>query len=257
MINTPFWQSLVQMIPLVLSGLAICVAVATAIFSSDVAERLSSSDHHAAEQVKSDTAKLIASLKSIADKLALESQGLTVEFSEEQNTLSEFINSATGFAYRAWIRDQQDDPRYPETWKNFFLYMAELSNPHSNPSIYATIDVLHSLQELTDTNLETIHEYNTKLVEAIASMPVDGHHVHGALYLIWKEQKDQDRTALEQLKCLREHGVTDPNIDMHVALDQDDVTLLKKALENGADLSVRKLETLSLYEGELRKFGCT
>ena len=135
--------------------------------------------------------------------------------------------------------------------------MAELSDPQSNPSINATFGVLHSLQELTDINLETIHKYNTKLVEAIASTLVDGHPAHGALYLIWKEQKDQDRTALEQLKCLREHGVTDPNIDMHVAVDQNDSTLLKKALENGADRMLGRLETLSLYRSELRKFGCT
>ena len=244
------------MLPLILSGLAICVSLGTAVLSSNLAERLSSSDHYAAERVKSDTAKLLSSLKSMADKLALQSQGSAVEFARERTQISEFVNSETSIAYRAWIRGKAGEDW--EVWRNFFLHLAALSdpNPSSDPTIYATMDVWHSLQSLTDADLEAIREHNADLVIAIASDPVDSHVIHSALYRMWQEMKDRQDAAPRLFECLRDGGVSDPDLDLHLALGGD-VSDVERALEDGADLGVGLLELLDRYELELGKLGCT
>lgn len=258
---------LVTSMPLALSGLAICVSLVTGLYSFGLAERLASSDHRAAEQVKSDTARLLASLKSIADKLALASQGDSVEFSQERETMSEFINSPTSFAYRAWIRGkyravtreerEEKDLWDWKTWGNFFLHLSDLSSPRSTPTNYATMEVLNSLQTLTDKDLQDIRAYNVKLIRAIASDPVDGHILHAALYERWKKQKDRERAAPRLLECLRDGGVEDPNIDMFIAVHQGDVPAARAAKGDGAVLNMGVLELLDRHGKKLRELGCT
>ena len=131
----------------VLSGIAICVSLVAVLYSADVAKRISSSDHHAAEQVKSNTARLFSSLMSIAEKAALESleEGDQYDILREQESLMDFVNSESAAAYRAWI---EEDGK----WKNFFLDLAILSGAtHLSEVSYGTIAELLSLLESLDS----------------------------------------------------------------------------------------------------------
>lgn len=96
----------------VLSGIAICVSIAAIFYSASVAKQISSSDHRAVEQVKSSTARLYSSLMSISEKWALKrTTKLEYDISLEQEVISDFVNSESALAYRAWIGNNKEGQR--------------------------------------------------------------------------------------------------------------------------------------------------
>jgi hypothetical protein len=53
---------------------------------------------------------------------------------------------------------------------------------------------------------------------------------------------------------LKRTGVVDPNVDMFVAIFDNDVEALKAALEAGADQSITDTQVLAAHEAELADF---
>lgn len=248
--GTPDRQRWVRMVPLALSGIAILVSLATAIWSSYVTEWTSSGDYLAAEQVKSDTAALHSSLKSILDKWVLRAgQDATVAFSREQEAIAEFSVSATAFAYRTWICEEQKT-----SWNFFFNYLALLSNSSSTPEWSYAIDVLLLLESLSDQDIEAILEPNTNLVKSIADERTVCDPLHKVLIDRWRAQ-DEETPRL--LQCLFDHGINDPDLDFLVGSTRGDLPLVGEALESGADRGMTTDEVMARYRDDLRSFGCT
>jgi hypothetical protein len=66
---------------------------------------------------------------------------------------------------------------------------------------------------------------------------------------------DADDTIEWKFKHLKKKGVEDPNVDMFVAVFDDDVELLKSALAAGADRSITDNQVLGTYRDELADFN--
>jgi hypothetical protein len=92
-----------------------------------------SSDFKAEQAVKEDTARLLATLRSIIMKHAFltqykASRETGLDFATERKVLSDFLCSTTAFAYWAWVghKDTETGPGAPEPWRVFFLYINDV-----------------------------------------------------------------------------------------------------------------------------------
>ncbi|NOZ10357.1 MAG: hypothetical protein GXP09_04875 [Gammaproteobacteria bacterium] len=122
-----------EMATIFISISAILISLASVIYTSSLSEKISSSDYKAKEQVKTDTAKLLSSLRSIMHKGALSSTTKdTIDISHEKNSIGEFLTSQTGLAYYSWVNEKSTEAgkvgKSGESWRLFFLYLAELAN---------------------------------------------------------------------------------------------------------------------------------
>ena len=153
-----------------LSSIAICVSAVAVFYSAEVSKRISSSDHRAAEQVKSDTARLYSSVYSIAEKWAFDVTGERnrYDISREREVLLDFVNSESAIAYRAWIG--QYGARRNEKWRVFFASLGYLSQPQiSDIGCESIQDVLTLLASLTAHDIERITQYNSDLAKVTSS----------------------------------------------------------------------------------------
>jgi hypothetical protein len=65
---------------------------------------------------------------------------------------------------------------------------------------------------------------------------------------------DADDSIKWKFKHLKKKGVDDPNVDMFVAVFDNDTELLKGALAAGADRTVTDNQVLNGYQAELADF---
>lgn len=244
----------------VLAIIAICVSIVAVAYSASVSKRIASSDHQAAEKVKADIAKLYASITSIAEKQSVQdvlSEGDDLyDIRWEQKVVSDFVNSESAIAYRAWIRDVGG--QLNGEWRTFFsFHLRELSHgPLSRISSDRTDDALSLLASLRRRDIEDMVRYSSNLVETMSSDVA----AHNVLIEARRAKRGQakaaeERGALESLLLLRERGVTDPNVEMFIGALTEDAQLVRRALSEGADPSVRLSAVFKKYSDELGGLG--
>lgn len=256
---------------LFLSIIAIVISLYSAVYAGFLSEKLSSSDYKAEEKVKTDTAKLLSALRSMMHKGALSSQTKDkIDISHEKKAISEFTISQTGLAYYSWVDEKSSEAnaegRTGESWRLFFLYLAELSNashPYSAAKRAADVEIL--FDQLTDEDFSRISEFNSDLIAAIAnnSKNRDGNIIIRAFFNIQKElQKENSSDKLSaKLRYLKSIGIDDPNIDLFLVImskgDDDNVNAAKAALEAGANVHMTDKALLEKYKKELEGFDPT
>ncbi len=248
-----------------LSAIAICVSIVAVYYSAEVAKQISSSDHYAVEQVKSNTARLYVSLMSIAEKWALDSQGDRYQFdvSGERKVLSDFVSSESAIAYRAWI--DENDAELDSKWRIFFPMLAHLSGPELlEMPFHYIVDILVLLESLTPTDVDNIVEYNSDLVEVVSSGLTKNNTIIQAMINIRKgvakgddptTENEETRRLVELFTWLKESGVNDPNINLWLGILNADIGLIEQARRNGAVLDVLPFEVIDQYRDRLEKAG--
>lgn len=249
---------------LIISIIAVIISISAATYSGYLSKQISSSDYRATEGVKSDTAKLLSTLRSIMHKGALSSTtAKNVDISPEKEVITEFLNSQTGFAYYSWVDEKSSraeaDGRKGESWRLFFLYLVELSNSDdAYTAAHRAADVELLFDQLTENDMAKIAEFNSDLVNAIAknSKNREGNVVIKVFVEAARKRTIEGNSDifLSKLKYLKELGIDDPNIDMFLAVISDNVSALESALKAGADPSTTDTALLNKYEDELRNF---
>ena len=246
-----------------ISCIAICVsviAVVAAFYGVAVAKRLSSSDHRAAEQVKSDMVRLNAAIMSIAENWAFDSQGerKSYDASKEREVLADFTNSESAIALRAWIRD--NGAKIHRGWRTFFpdlAYLSMLKLSEINPKVIA--GVIYLLESLERQDVEAITQYNADLVTVMTSGLPNDNAIALALLEMRKDDEERSykkqRKAIKQLTWLRADGVDDPNVDRHLAQLTENSQLFEEAVARGAVRDVPLPDLIRQYQDRLKRAG--
>ena len=247
-----------------LSVLSMLLSVVVALYAGSQNWELSTSDFKAQEQVKSDTAKLLSSLRSIMQKGALSTARKgQVDISHEKKTISEFLTSETGLAYYAWVSEQSSKAskagRRGEPWRLFFIYLSEISDmDHPYPAARRAADVAALFDKLGEEDIRRISEFNSDLIKAIAAFEPD---VVTQAFIALQEKSQEERSPdklAAKLTYLKTLGIRDPNIDLFLAvLDGESVEAVKAAVEAGADVNMTDAVLLDKYKKELENFRPT
>lgn len=254
-----------EIIALTISTIAVTISIATAAYSGFLSKRLSSSDYRATQQVKSDTARLLATLRSLMYKGALSrTESQDFDISPEKAVIAEFLTSQTGFAYRSLVYEKHSkaeaEGRKEEPWRLFFLYLAELSNSDDAYSAACrAADVELLFDQLTENDISKIAEFNSDLVKAIANNPKsrDGDPVIKAIVESQRERSElnSSETVAAKLKYLKNLGIDDPNIDRFLAEISGNVSAMETALKAGADPHITGGALLNKYADELKDYS--
>jgi len=253
-----------ETITLFVSIIAIIISVISAGYSGFLSEKHSSSDYKARELVKSDTARLLATLRSFMHKGALSNTTKEkIDIEPEKEAISKFMNSQTGFAYYSWVDEKsaqaERDGKKGESWRVFFLYLSELANaenPYSASRRAADVELM--FDDLTESDVAKIADFNADLIEAISknSKNREGNLVVKALVESQRERQKENNVNrfVKKLIYLKNIGIDDPNIDMFLATITGEESQLKKALEAGADPHTTDRALLKKYEKELKNY---
>lgn len=244
-----------------LAVIALAVSGLAAWYAAKVSREVSSSDYISSERVKSETARLLASLRSMETKgfyaaLLKEDVNLT----HERQCINEFINSSTGFAYYAWaeLKSNQAGEGVSEKWRLLFSHLSRLTYLE-DPQQYVplAVDVEEIFDSLEKNDIKVIMGFNSDLVSGIANAK-QGRHGDPLLGAIddtlrqGQVQESGDRElAIRRLAFLKhEMDVDDPDVDLALAVLEQDMQGAITALGRGADPSGSVDELLERYEDQ-------
>ena len=248
----------------ILAMIALVISVGTAVYATQVSKHVSSSDYMSSERVKSETARLLATLRSMATKgfyaaVFKEEADLTYE----RQSINEFINSTSAFAYYAWVRLKSDETAEgtPEKWRLLFPHLSLLTRS-DDPQSYVrlAVEVERMFNSLGQDDLKVIVGLNSNFIEGIAKSKVGRDPLLEAIHHILQVEEVQrgadPKLAIRQLTFLKhERGIDDPDLDLALALLQQDAQGLVEALgPGGADMSGSITGVLKRYEHELEDF---
>lgn len=251
---------------LLISIVAMLISVSGVVYTGFISQKLSSSDYQAEEQVKTDTAKLLSTLRSIMHKGALSSQTTgKVDFSHERRAISDFTTSQTGLAYYSWVDEKSSEAkkegRAGESWRLFFLYLAELSNENdAYVAARRAADVEILFDQLTEGDISRISRFNSNLASAIAhnSKNRSGNVVISVFFSMQTESQEERSSDnfSAKLRYLKSIGIEDPNIDLFLGAmgDDDNIDAVRDALEAGAEVNMSDSALLAKYANELKSF---
>ncbi len=253
----------VEVVQFSLASLALAISVVAALYAAQVSREVSSSDYASSELVKLETAKLLASLRSIATKGTQAWSGEDVDLTYERQSINEFINSPTAFAYYAWVglKSDQASKCVSEEWRLLFQHLSEMSySKDPQQYVWLAVKVEALFDSLGEGDLKIIVEFNSDLINGIANAKqgragapiLDG--LHG-MQQERKAQEDEDhKLAMPRLACLKDLGVVDPDVDLHLSMLKQDINGIKVALKRGAKVNSSIPEVLVRYEAQLANF---
>jgi hypothetical protein len=232
-----------------------------------ITARVESSDYKAQEETKTDIARLLATLAMIQNKGALwRTQQITsVDYAGECASIEAFAKSTTGFAlYNLAAQKSRAAGSEGEEWRVFFLYIAEIATNGDNPGLVLNraIRVQEMILKLGEQDLRFIGKSVSNLIGGISGFEKaldDNVLIKAMRSAVGEEQGGMDpkaRAALvqRQFEYLKAQGVSDPNIDMFLAVGKGDRDALQAALDAGADTSITDSAVLKKYEAQLANF---
>lgn len=225
---------------------------------------VSSSDYKAEQDVKADTARLLASLRSIMAKgaavrsLKPPEAKKSPDFRQELKVVNDFLSSTTAFAYWSWEGHTSGSMKgLPERWTLFFLYLVYIldSDDDYRKTMAYAAGVEELLTSLSKHDIRSISSYISDLEKAVGDFKVS----HQMSVLIKDVHEGYDKhmdpkMTYHKFLHLKDKGIKDPNIDMFLATFNSDVSALKAALEAGADPSMMDTQLFDKYRNELKDF---
>lgn len=249
------------MFQLTMSVIAIVVSVCGFYFTIQTKRTLSSSDYRLSQEVKSDTASLIATLRSVITKGSYAKLGKPADIDLEKKRIDEFLNSPTGLAYYSWaaVKSRNASKGAGEYWRTFFPHLSELTmSTDSHEIVWHASELEKMLVSLEKRDLETIINYNADLTKMIDSV---GDSRDGNAFVLLavedNDVNDPNKTDKEKIRMLNflknEKDVRDPTLDLFLAVYQEDLKGVQEALDNGAEINMPLYQLLSKYEVILKE----
>jgi hypothetical protein len=239
-------------------------ALLTGIIAITVTARVASSDHQAAEQVKADIARLLAACRSIQTKSVYVAgtarQLAPLDFAHEKEQINDFLSSTTAFAMWAWVgeRSAAAGPA-PEGWRTFFLTLVEMLATE-DPDYWtladrgAQVEVLVSA--LSAHDVKRVGKMVEDLPAAVGRFDESRRRdpAIAAFHAIQAERKAAQALYPAKMRYLKAKGVQDPDLDMHLAVVDDDTAALETALAAGANPAVTDGQVVRRHAAELAGF---
>lgn len=248
----------------VIAAIALLSSIISTFLSIQTSRKLGSVDFQSAERVKADTSELISTLRSVIYKgimFRLNSKNLTIE--HEKEMVSKFSTSTTGFAFHIWAAEKSrvasENGDQSEPWRTFQLRLTEILNatdPGEAVSAATSIQLMFS--GLVKDDFETISDYLDDIPKALVKLESNIEHdivmkVNRDLFA--NESKESELTTKAKLNFLKSKGVVDPDIDLFIAIDNDDAGLAKDALDRGASPNASLGEIWDRHQKVLEGFS--
>jgi hypothetical protein len=229
-------------------------AIILGIIAIIVATRVHSSDYKAEQDVKAQTAQLLACMRSIIVKaLALSQKPVNathpITFTKEKEIINGFLSSTTAFAYWSWEGYRSEVAKYgePEEWRRFFDYLVDILDSDdalaSRNMLAPAFAVENLLTGLRKADVKQISGYVSNLSGAFGTF-----------------RRSREELVRVKLFLLKNEGVNDPTIDLFLAVldpageSPESIKRVKAALDAGADVSMTDAALLAKYEAHLRNF---
>lgn len=227
-----------------------------------VTARVNSSDYRAEQDVRMRTAQLLATLRSIMVKSAMFSQkprdnSDALDLAGERRVLNDFLSSTTAFAYWSWSGYKSVEAGdNPEEWRVFFMYLADiLDSERSQLALMlnraAVLEKL--LAGLDKKAIRRISSYVSDLSGAIGDFEKnrESNALIKEVFEVYGVSRNLKITR-EMLLHLKRKGIADPNIDLWLAVMEEDPARLKSALAAGADQTMTDSALVAKYQAELK-----
>jgi hypothetical protein len=245
------------------SGFAVVLTALTLVTTV----RVESSDFRAAERVKEDITRLLATCRSIYLKAAWLTQQKDQQdvrhaslFDSERQVIQDFLNSTTAPAFYALEGRKTAAARSArEEWRVFSWYMVDILRAEM-PGQYQIIANRAVRVERLITQLRA--DDITALSDDVSSLPraINEFADHRSEALLagmayksfgGEEPSPVSARGMELLRALKRQGVDDPDIEFFLAIEEDSIEHAKQALAAGADARSTINEILSRYPDKL------
>jgi hypothetical protein len=260
-----------DIVALVSAGISV-LALFIGLYAAFVAQKVATSDFQAVEQVKLDTAKLIAVLRSLMvkgvvytqqDKARRDSRDFEsfVDISPERKAIEEFMHSSTALAYYSFVAKKskvaRNEGHNREDWRVFFLLLGELlqtANPWAAAMGAAKLE--RQFDRIGEPELREISQYLNDLPRAIALLFSERENDVITYVLVERDEGPiSEADFMDFVKFLREEkSVQDYDLDTFWAAFTGDVELLERAHEGGADLQIRSGTLIDRYKEFVPEF---
>jgi hypothetical protein len=258
-------SDIIALVSAVLAVLALFIGIYAAL----VTQRVATSGFQSAEKVKSDTATLLATLRSLMIKAALYSQQDPktrndekrpdyIDIRPEKGVIQSFLISPTAVAYYAFVAQRSKKARDAgtkgEEWRIFFARLVDLS--HSD-NTYAAGLLAGKIEKMFDTvsdaDLEKMSSNLEDIIASIKGMAREREHdtlIHVVVDEIGKGEPDFESF----ISFLRKQSINDPDVDLFWSAMSGDTKLAQDALKRGAKVSITEGEIKARYQQLWEKF---
>jgi hypothetical protein len=244
-------------------------AVILGIIAIIVTSRVSSSDYKAEEDVKTQTAQLLACLRSIILKGVVLSQKAPtattlLTFSKEKEVINNFLSSTTAFAYWSWEghKSETAPPGKGEDWRLFFLYLVDILDAEDAANFRRMVARAVSLEKLltglSKHDVGKISHYVSNLSGAVGAFRESREKsvIIKAATDVYGQAPSSDQLR-GKLLHLKNKGITDPNIDLFLAILDPaggSADRARAALAAGADPNITDGQLLAKYQSQLQDY---
>lgn len=244
------------------------IAVITSFISERTARKLSTSDYESSENVKIDTARLLATLRSIMLKASIYSQKNKdmrddssyadyVDLSYEKDVIQEFLTSSTALAYQYFVsKKSKEAGDNPEIWRTFSLQLASIihtSNPYVAGNIAGKVELM--LSTISEREMEEMTKVIGDLIGAVKFMTEDR---EGNLIprVFVESQKETEPTQFPRfLDYLIDNGIDDPDVRLFWGVTSDNIEVVENAIDSSAKLDITAGEIINRYKTQWDEFN--
>lgn len=249
---------------LIVTIVATLLSVGSAIYTFRQSQHLASSGFKAAEDLKSDLVALLAALRSITYKGTVASQdNLSRDIGSELARVRDFQTSPSGYALSALAAERGSGTGADAgSWRVLGLSFAELTglapDTQSRDGGMALAarqwasEIETTLGNLTAADVDLMAGKITNLAAIIGSLKETRHldMVLGIWFRLFDERRSaaNPTLALDRLRQIKAAGVKDPDLDMWLALLDDDKDGMQKALDAGAAIDLQLGQLLERYK---------
>jgi len=252
------------------SAILAVVAAFISLYAVHVTRTVATSGFQSAERVKSDTAGLLAALRSLMVKGALYTQQDSkqrddasspgfIDIKPERAVIQMFLCSPTAIAYHSFAADKgreaTESGKRSEPWRAFGLQLAGVlqgGNPMSAALQAARLEKL--LDGVTDDQLTAISANLEDLPGAIDKLRRARPHDVLTQVLFSMEDDSPHHVLPQFVEFLREQGVDDPEVDLLWASSTGRVDVAQEALKRGASVNVDAKTIIARHRALWDKF---
>jgi hypothetical protein len=238
-------------------AVATAFALAAAIVAVVAASWVTTSDYHAEQAAKKDIAQIKATLQSCVYKAELRAQWRPTSdpFKAEREAINAFVISTTSLGLRKWIARRPKDE-----WDDFYVAFGILAMACEPPEAFGVISqqAKHSYALLATLSSADVESISALSGELTGDSPVSEslfEKLMSARNAASETSSDTEMRA--KFRHLKAKGVTDPNVDMFLAVFDNDTDALEAALLAGANKSITDLEVLDEHAADLTDFDST
>lgn len=251
------------------SSISTAIAIILGAIALLITAQVESSDYKSQQEVKTDLARLLATLSSAQVRAGIKMAPGAREKTDlrvEKAGLLAFMQSTTGFAFYGFAAHKSEkSAKAPQEWRLFHLYMSEMIDTDDvGLFLNRAIRVQNLLTGMTKADLRQLANAVQDIAKSVASFDyvVENNVLLKAMRGIYgvdpktaPKPEDENASFIAALNFLKSKGVTDPDVDLFLAVHANDTTALQAAIDAGGNVNVTTGALLKRYEAELKGFS--